>query len=143
MADELNQIGRLMRALRCESIAELARELDVGVSTAYAWSARGKVPNEYVLAVALRTGYSTEWLEAGVGKAAAAPATGDAPTARERALLTDFRGLDEFNKRVMERVAFALHALPAQVTADAPLQAEAEPAKKAAKPRAAKRIGDR
>lgn len=105
-------VQRLLAAVGASTIAEAARALGVGGETVRVWSKAGRIPDSKLRLIALQTGCRISWLRDGDGPqydrnpglvVSEPVSTYDALSPRERALLDNYRALDEAAKSTLEQ----------------------------------------
>ncbi|MCE2646467.1 MAG: helix-turn-helix domain containing protein [Burkholderiaceae bacterium] len=103
---------RLLAAVGASTIAEAARALSVDGETVRVWSKAGRIPDSKLRLIALQTGCRISWLRDGEGPqydrnpglvVSEPVSTYDALSPRERALLDNYRALDEAAKSTLEQ----------------------------------------
>jgi|GEM_PF-6145799 hypothetical protein len=105
-------VQRLLAAVGASTIAEAARALSVDGETVRVWSKAGRIPDSKLRLIALQTGCRISWLRDGEGPqydrnpglvVSEPVSTYDALSPRERALLDNYRALDEAAKSTLEQ----------------------------------------
>ena len=105
-------VQRLLAAVGASTIAEAARALSVDGETVRVWSKAGRIPDSKLRLIALQTGCRISWLRDGEGPqydrnpglVVSEPVSAyDALSPRERALLDNYRALDEAAKSTLEQ----------------------------------------